>query len=196
MTKNEDSTEVIGKSIKGRSLRGRIFKYFLLGAGSIAILLIAFAVLIYIAVFSVPAPMEISDFHPFRSMEAKSRYLAFEDAMAKKWPLVSEERMVQTSFGRTFMRISGPVDAPPLVLLPGGGCNSMIWSANIMALSENYQTYALDNIYDFGRSVYTRKLEGGTDFSRWLNELFDTLGLRWSRLSHAFCASQHSAAHR
>jgi pimeloyl-ACP methyl ester carboxylesterase len=110
-------------------------------------------------------------------MEAKSRYLAFEDAMAKKWPLVSEERMVQTSFGRTFMRISGPVDAPPLVLLPGGGCNSMIWSANIKALSENYRTYALDNIYDFGRSVYTRKLEGGTDFSRWLNELFDTLGL-------------------
>ena len=109
--------------------------------------------------------------------KAKARYLAFEDTMLKKWPIVSEERLVQTSFGKTFMRISGPTDAPPLVLLPGGGSNSLIWSANIKALSEKYRTYALDNIYDYGRSVYTREIAGGNEFAQWLDELFDILHL-------------------
>jgi pimeloyl-ACP methyl ester carboxylesterase len=121
--------------------------------------------------------MEISEYHPFKSEKAKKQYLAFEENMAKKWPVISEERLVETSFGKTFMRISGPVDAPPLVLLPGGGSNSLIWNANIKALSQNYRTYALDNIYDYGRSIYTREMSSGKDYADWLNELFDTLRL-------------------
>lgn len=121
--------------------------------------------------------MEINTFHPFRSEKAKAQYLVFEDKMAKTWPVKSEERLVQTSFGKTFVRISGPFDAPPLVLVPGGGTNSLIWHANIRSLSKNYRTYALDNIYDYGRSIYLRELKSGKDFSDWLNELFNTLQL-------------------
>lgn len=119
----------------------------------------------------------MSDFHPFKSPQAKAAYLAFEDRLAEKWPVVSELKSVRTSFGATFMRISGPADAPPLVLLPGGGSCSLIWSANIEALSREYRTYALDNIYDYGRSVYTRKMRSGGDMAAWLDELFDVLRL-------------------
>lgn len=177
MTKNTVKNKLVDKSVKPRSSGSKIFKYFLIGTGSISLLFIAFFAWIYLSLFSGPGPMEISEFHPFRSAKAKTRYLAFEDTMAKKWPIISEERIVKTSFGKTFMRISGPVDAPPLVLLPGGGSNSLILRANIKALSEEYRTYALDNIYDYGRSVYTRKIETGRDFANWLDELFDTLGL-------------------
>jgi pimeloyl-ACP methyl ester carboxylesterase len=177
MTVNETGNEVVAKSAKPRTLRSRFLRYLLLGIGLIVFVLIAFSGWIYISIFAGPGPMEISDFHPFKSAEAKVRYLAFEDKMAKKWPIISEERIVQTSFGKTFMRISGPSDAPPLVLLPGGGSNSLIWNANIRALSEEYRTYALDNIYDFGRSVYTREMKDGNDFALWLSELFDTLSL-------------------
>jgi pimeloyl-ACP methyl ester carboxylesterase len=121
--------------------------------------------------------IEISDFHPFKSLKAKNRYLSFEDKMLKKWPVISEEKTVGTSYGQTFMRISGPEDAPPLVLLPGGGSNSLIWQANIQAFSTVYRTYALDNIYDYGRSVYTRKMKTHEDFTQWLDELFDNLSL-------------------
>jgi len=121
--------------------------------------------------------MEFSEFHPFRSEEAKTQYFAFEDQMAKSWPIQSEECLVQTSFGKTFMRISGPQNAPPLLLLPGGGSNSLIWHANIEALSHEYRTYALDNIYDYGRSIYSRKMENGKDFALWLDELADSLHL-------------------
>lgn len=155
----------------------RIAKYLALAAGAAALLAAVFAVWIYMEVFSGPGIMEISEFHPFKSENAKKEYLSFEDEMEKCWPLNSEKRYVQTSYGTTFIRISGPADAPPLVLLPGGGSNSLIWFANIKSLSEEYRTYALDNIYDFGRSVYTRKFESGDDLSGWLNELFDSLRL-------------------
>lgn len=155
----------------------RIFKYLLLSIVILFIWLIAFIGWIYFAQFSGPSPMEINSFHPFRSEKAKAQYLAFEEKMAKRWPIKSEERLVHTSFGKTFVRISGPISAPPLVLIPGGGTNSLIWHTNIRALSQYYRTYALDNIYDYGRSVYLRELKSGRDFSNWLNELFGTLKL-------------------
>jgi pimeloyl-ACP methyl ester carboxylesterase len=163
------------QSKKSRSTGFRILKYFLIGSGICAISAISFIAWIYFALFSGPGPMEMNDFHPFRSAKANAQYLAYEDTMVKSWPLASEERLVQTSFGKTFMRISGPAGAPPLVLVPGGGANSLIWHANIQALSQDYRTYALDNIYDYGKSIYMREIKSGKDYSDWLNELFDTL---------------------
>jgi pimeloyl-ACP methyl ester carboxylesterase len=74
--------------------------------------------------------------------------------------------------------VSGPEEAPLLVLLPGANATSLMWIPNIEALSESYRTYAVDNIYDFGRSVFTRPLKTPEDFVRWLDELFDALDLK------------------
>jgi len=121
--------------------------------------------------------MEVPAYHPFRSAEAKAAYLADYDMRAERWPVASEPRTVATSQGRTFMRVSGPGDAPPLVLLHGAGGSSLTWIPNIRALSERHRTYAVDNIYDYGRSVYTRPIEGPADFVNWLDELFGALDL-------------------
>lgn len=177
MAMNKDSNETIKKSVKRKSVFTRILKYLLIFLGSMTLLILSFGAWIYFSLIAGPGPFEINDFHPFKSAKAKTEYFSFEENLAKEWPVISSEKMVQTTFGKTFMRISGPADAPPLVLLPGGGTCSLIWRENIKALSEEYRTYALDNIYDFGRSVYTRKIENGKDFSDWLNELFDTLHL-------------------
>lgn len=85
--------------------------------------------------------------------------------------------MVETSFGQTFVRISGPVHAPPLVSLPGSVFDSLMWISNIEALSREYRTYAVDNIYDCGRSIYSRDLKTPEDFVQWLDELFTALNL-------------------
>ncbi|GAH54730.1 unnamed protein product, partial [marine sediment metagenome] len=53
----------------------------------------------------------------------------------------------------------------------------MQWLPNIEALSEYYRTYAVDNIYDYGRSVYTRTIKSPDDFVNWLDELFSILEL-------------------
>lgn len=177
MLLNKKSVNSIEVSSKRKSLLHQFFKYLLIVFGSAVLLVSVFVAWIYFSLIAGPDPFEVNDFHPFKSPKAKIEYLAFEEKMAKTWPVSSEEKSVTTSFGNTFMRISGPVDAPPLVLLPGGGSNSFIWHANIEAFSEEYRTYALDNTYDWGRSVYTRKIETGQDFSNWLDELFDSLQL-------------------
>jgi pimeloyl-ACP methyl ester carboxylesterase len=121
--------------------------------------------------------MDISAPHPFRSAKAKEIYLESYDRMEKLWPIVSETQTVETSYGLTFVRISGSADAPPLVLLPGANATSLMWFPNIEVLSKSYRTYAVDNIYDFGLSVFMRRFKTSDDFVLWLDELFDTLDL-------------------
>jgi len=121
--------------------------------------------------------MEISPYHPFRSSQAKEEYLIYYDERAKGWPITSETKMVDTSFGQTFVRLGGPNSVPPLVLLPGSVFNSLMWIPNIEALSNEYRTYAVDNIYDCGRSIYTQEFKTPLDFVQWLDELCTALDL-------------------
>ena len=115
--------------------------------------------------------------HPFRSPMAKEVYLAHYARREKAWPLASENRTVETDFGPTFVRVSGPADAPPLVLLPGAGTSSLVWKGSVAALSAAHRTYAVDNVYDVGRSVYTRPIKTAGDYVAWLDSLFTGLSL-------------------
>ena len=120
---------------------------------------------------------KMTAYHPFRSKTAKEQYLKLYDIRAKKWPVDSQTRLLDTAYGQTFVRMSGPVGAPPLVLLHGAGGNSLQWIPNIEALSESYRVYAVDNIYDYGRSIYTQRIEKPDDYVNWLDELFGALEL-------------------
>jgi pimeloyl-ACP methyl ester carboxylesterase len=102
--------------------------------------------------------MSFPVYYPYKSREAK-------------------ERMFLTSLDRTFVRMSGPFGAPPLVLLPGMSAHSLLWAPNIAALSDVYRTYAVDRIGDVGRSESTRPVRCLDDFMDWLDELFRALEL-------------------
>lgn len=120
---------------------------------------------------------DMTPYHPFRSAKAKMRYIQHYESAAKNWPVESETRMVATAYGETYVRISGPLDAPPLVLMHGANATSLSWIPNIESLSGNHRTYAVDNIYDFGLSVFTKKFKKPDDFIRWMDELFTALEL-------------------
>ncbi len=117
------------------------------------------------------------DYHPFKSQQAKEAYLTYYDEKAKQWPVASENKYVTTSFGQTFVRISVSKNFPPLILLPGDSVTSLSWMPLIENLSKDYRTYALDHIYDIGRSIYTRPMKKPEDFVQWLDELFIALEL-------------------
>jgi len=55
--------------------------------------------------------MEMKAYHPFRSVAAKEQYLEIYEKRAKTWPVDSQTRLVDTSYGQTFVRVSGPVGA-------------------------------------------------------------------------------------
>jgi len=122
--------------------------------------------------------LEITEYHPFKSAEAKQRWIRHMDEQARaSWPENSNSVYVDTSFGKTFVRICGPESASPLVLLHGAGMNSLMWSGTIRAFSGKYRTYAVDTIDDYGLSVNSKLLRSADDYTQWLDELFSGLHL-------------------
>jgi len=116
-----------------------------------------------------------SSFHPFRSAKAKSEYYDLYMKRSEEWPVPSETRLIDTPSGQTFVRVSGNVTAPPLILLPGSQGTSLTWIPNIAILSAHYRTYALDSIYDFGLSISRQKIKKPSDLVVWLHEVLNTL---------------------
>jgi pimeloyl-ACP methyl ester carboxylesterase len=125
--------------------------------------------------------------HPFRSAALQQEYLAFYDQRAQRWPIPSESTMVSTTFGDTFVRIQGPADGPPMVLLPGDSETSLAWIPVIEAFASEHRVYAADHIYDIGRSINRRQPRRPDDLVRWLAELLDGLDLHDVRLvAHSY----------
>ena len=116
-----------------------------------------------------------TSFHPFRSAQAKAKYQALYTERAKAWPVPSETRLIETFSGQTFVRMSGRITDPPLILLPGSKGTSLTWIPNIAALSTRYRTYALDSIYDFGLSVRHRNIKEAYELVHWLDEILAVL---------------------
>lgn len=114
---------------------------------------------------------------PFRSAEAREEYLAHYDRRAARWPVPSVVRTVPTSFGDTFVRVSGPSDGPPLVLLPGMSSSGLMWETLVEPLARRHQTYAVDSVADVGRSVPSRDVRSAADFAQWVDELLAGLHL-------------------
>jgi len=123
--------------------------------------------------------MEISAYSPFRSEAARDSCFSYLDSLAaRQWPVAPEERMVSTAYGPTFVRISGPVGAPPVVLLHGAAATSLMWAPNIKALSNEHRAFAVDQIGEFGKSLCTKPVTSLSDLLAWLDELLDALKLR------------------
>lgn len=144
-------------------------KFFLFSLG---IVFFAFTV-----AASKDGEQKYSSYHPFKSAELRAEYIALNDLQSKSWPVPHAIKEQATSAGKTFMRICGSEKNPPLILLPPGGGNSLNWIPMVEKLSRYFHIYALDNIHDFGRSIYSKPFETGEDFAVWLDELFTSLML-------------------
>ena len=122
--------------------------------------------------------MSQSAFFPYRSAAARERYLARYELRAAAWPVPSTTRFVETSFGQTFVRESGPGRGTPVVLLPGIGSPGLSLAPLVKRLAPRLRSYVVDNIHDNGRSVETKPVKDAADFTTWLDEVTAGLGLR------------------
>jgi len=93
--------------------------------------------------------------HPsaFKTPEGEAAFLAAYDAAMKSWPVPYEETDVPTPFGMTHVVVSGPKDAPPLVLLHGYWATSTMWAPNIADFSKDYRVYAVDVMGQPSKSI-------------------------------------------
>jgi pimeloyl-ACP methyl ester carboxylesterase len=129
------------------------------------------------SLFEGPDYSALPPYYPFKTEAAQRQYHAYYDERAKEWPAPSEARYVATSYGKTYVRICGRETAPTLVLLPSGFASSLVWLPNVEGLVPYFRIYAVDNIYDVGRSINSRPVVGAEDLTGWLDELFTALEL-------------------
>ncbi|GGQ70529.1 alpha/beta fold hydrolase [Streptomyces pilosus] len=112
------------------------------------------------------------------------------DELRARWPDSTEDRDIDTPYGRTRVHVYGPADGTPLVLLHGGSATGLVWFANAPALGRRHRIHAVDILGDAGRTV-----RGGTplktadDLTGWLDALLDGLGLAATHLcGHSYGA--------
>lgn len=118
----------------------------------------------------------------FVSPAAREQYLGIYDQAVKNWPVPYADQYVTTSYGKTHIIISGPEDAPPLVLLHGFMATNLMWESHIALLSRQYRCYSVQAVTDVGKSENTALVSGIPDFVAWLRELFAGLGLPKARV--------------
>ena len=93
------------------------------------------------------------------------------------WTLPFEEIDCGTSYGKAHVLVTGPQDAPPIVLLHGMNASSTSWYPNIDALSENHRVYAIDFLLEVNRSEQVVDVDGTDGVVAWYEEVFVCLGL-------------------
>ncbi|MEU2056856.1 alpha/beta fold hydrolase [Streptomyces bungoensis] len=101
------------------------------------------------------------------------------DRVLAKWPADHEALTVATPFGATRVNACGPRDAPPLLLLPGGGgATSVSWYAQAADLARVRRVYAADlpGAPGLGAPAADRHPRTVADLAAWLDGLLDGLG--------------------
>jgi pimeloyl-ACP methyl ester carboxylesterase len=116
----------------------------------------------------------------FKTPEGEAAYLATYDAAMKLWPVAYEPIDVPGRFGTTHLVVTGPQEAPPLVLLHGYMATSTMWSANIADLSKDHRVYAIDVMGQPGKSIPGEPIRNEADYAAWLTGVLD--GLRLDRI--------------
>jgi pimeloyl-ACP methyl ester carboxylesterase len=125
----------------------------------------------------------MANLDPFRSPEARARFIEQYDAVMRTWPVPFEERDVATGFGTTHVVVCGPESAPPLVLLHGAATTAAMWGSIIAPLSSSFRCYCIDTITDATKSVATKRVREVADYVAWLRETFNALGIENARVA-------------
>lgn len=113
----------------------------------------------------------------FTTPEGETETIQAYQEILNHWPVPFIELMVPTSFGETYVIVSGPESGPPIVLLHALLASSAAWYHNVAALSQSYQVYAVDVIGEGNKSRPTKPIKVLDDFLAWFTELIDGLGI-------------------
>jgi pimeloyl-ACP methyl ester carboxylesterase len=114
---------------------------------------------------------------PFKSSNAEVQYLAAYDRVLSEWPIPFAAVTISTRFGSTHAIVSGPPDAPPIVLLHGNFASATMWQPNIADLSHLRRVYALDILGNLGKSRAVYRPRTRLDYAEWLEAVFCQLGM-------------------
>jgi pimeloyl-ACP methyl ester carboxylesterase len=114
----------------------------------------------------------------YTSPEGKAQGMTVYETALAHWPVPYTELELPTRLGSTHVIVSGPKDAPPLILLHGQWATGTMWASVIGELSRDRCACAPDQIDDVGKSIPIRLPTSRSDYAEWLRDVFDKLELQ------------------
>ncbi len=113
----------------------------------------------------------------YKSTEGERLVLERYQTFLKYWPVPNQQVRVPTSQGETFVIISGPENAPALILLHGGMMNSSMWMGEVTAFARFFRVYCIDMIGEPGLSAPARPPLASDAYAVWLDDVLDHLAV-------------------
>lgn len=117
----------------------------------------------------------------FINPEAENKLMSMYEAQLAQWPTPCESVFIDTEYGKVHVIVSGPEEAPPVLLIHASAMGGWSWRCNVADLNKYYRTYAVDSIGDVGKSVLAdlkNPLSGGENIARFYSDVTDKLGLQ------------------
>jgi pimeloyl-ACP methyl ester carboxylesterase len=127
---------------------------------------------LWFAIVLTAAPTAI-----WRRRSDKAAFMAAYDKLMQLWPVPYEAKNIVNRFGSTHVVVSGPKDAPPLIVLHGFLATLTMWVPNIADFSRSYRVYAVDIMGQPSKSVPNPEnpIRNRSDFNAWLTSVLDEL---------------------
>lgn len=114
----------------------------------------------------------------YKSEDAGRKICETYDGLVAQWSVQTQELDVNTYYGTAHVIECGMENRVPLVLFHGVGDDSaLMWIYNAKALAEHFRVYAIDTMGGPGKSRPNENYGTGFDEIRWLDEIFEKLGL-------------------
>lgn len=120
--------------------------------------------------------MSVENMNP-KGWSKAAAYVSTYRAQLAEWPIQAEAKVLEVATGRMHLVVWGPSDAPPLLLLHGGGGSSVGWINQAEALGAQHRLYALDLPGHAGLSVAKKPLKKVAETMTLIDEVLDTLQL-------------------
>ncbi|MED3712330.1 alpha/beta hydrolase [Peribacillus frigoritolerans] len=109
----------------------------------------------------------------YKSEEGRRKITQHYENYIKSLAFDVEQIYIDTSFGKTHMLVSGPVEGKPLFILQGGNCINPMTLSWFSPLIETYRIYAPDTIGHPGYSDENRISAKDNSFAQWITELMN-----------------------
>jgi pimeloyl-ACP methyl ester carboxylesterase len=113
----------------------------------------------------------------YKSPRGRAEILRLYDEAAARLGVEYEDLTVGTRLGDTHVLASGPGDAPPVMVLPGGNFLNPTCLGWFLPLAEEHRIYAPDIVGQPGKSAQERPRAGGDGHAWWVEDVLDGLGL-------------------
>lgn len=111
----------------------------------------------------------------FKSVAGKDEILSLYDKKLSELNIDYQNKIIDTSYGKTNIIMTGTPENPPLMIIHGSNGCAPISLETYPNLSNHFQVFSIDVLAQPNKSAETRLSMKDDSYGKWMNEIIDEL---------------------